>query len=152
MFNKIKIISLVILILSLTNSVSGQQFLWSTVKTDSVSGRKYVPINNITKEVITFYDQYDYYFDLSGYSKKRFIEEINYGYDDWSWLYEIKELSVYALKSNTGKGSIIMVLCVSKDNVNLLLFSSDIIAHKNPQSTSQYQKEKFIKWFKTLLN
>ena len=142
-----------LLLVTLTSSVFGQQRLWTTAKNDNdTSGTKYVPLTNVTKEVLTFYDQYDYYFDLSGYSKKRFIEEINYGFDDWTWLYDIKELTVFALKSNAGRGSLIMVMCVSKDNVNLLLFSSDILLHKNPQSTGSYERDKFSKWFKTLLN
>lgn len=147
-----KNISIVILLLTLTNSAFGQQFLWSTVKSDSGGVKKYVPLSSISKEVLTFYDQYDYYFDLSGYSKKRFIEEINYGFDDWNWLYDIKDLTVYALRSNSGSGSVVMIICVSKDNVNLILFSSDIMAHKNPQSTGRYDKDKFVSWFKTLLN
>lgn len=153
MRNRIKKIVFALLLVTLTSSVLGQQRLWTTVKNDNdTSGTKYVPLTNVTKEVLTFYDQYDYYFDLSGYSKKRFIEEINYGFDDWTWLYDIKELTVFALKSNAGRGSLIMVMCVSKDNVNLLLFSSDILLHKNPQSTSSYERDKFAKWFKTLMN
>ncbi len=147
-----KNIGIVILLLTLTNSAFGQQFLWSTVKSDSGGVKKYVPLSSISKEVLTFHDQYKFYFDLSGYSKKRFIEEINYGFDDWNWLYDIKDLTVYAWKSNTGSGSVVMILCVSKDNVNLVLFSSDIMAHENPQTTNEYEKDKFISWFKTLLN
>ena len=122
------------------------------MKSDSGGVKKYVPLSSISKEVLTFHDQYKFYFDLSGYSKKRFIEEINYGFDDWNWLYDIKDLTVYAWKSNTGSGSVVMILCVSKDNVNLVLFSSDIMAHENPQTTNEYEKDKFISWFKTLLN
>jgi hypothetical protein len=151
MHNRMRIIVFAFLLATLTSSVFGQQRLWTTIKNDT-SGTKYVPLTNVTKEVLTFYDQYDYYFDLSGYSKKGFIEEINYGFDDWSWLYDIKELTVFALKSNAGRGSLIMVMCVSKDNVNLLLFSSDILLHKNPQSTGSYKKDKFTRWFTTLLN
>lgn len=153
MRNRMKKIVFGLLLTTLTSSVFGQQRLWTTVKNDNdTSGTKYVPLTNVTKEVLTFYDQYDYYFDLSGYSKKRFIEEINYGFDDWTWLYDIKDLTVFALKSNAGRGSLIMVMCVSKDNVNLILFSSDILLHKNPQSTGSYEKDKFARWFKTLLN
>jgi hypothetical protein len=153
MGNRMKIIAFALLLTTLTSSLFGQQRLWTTVKNDDdTSGTKYVPLTNVTKEVLTFYDQYDYYFDLSGYSKKRFIEEINYGFDDWNWLYEIKDLTVFALKSNEGRGSLIMVMCVSKDNVNLLLFSSDILLHENPQRTGTYEKEKFSRWVKTLLN
>ena len=144
---------LALFFVTLTASVFGQQRLWSTVKNNNdTSGTKYVPLTNVIKEVLTFYEQYDYYFDLSGYSKKRFIEEINYGFDDWNWLYDIKDLTVFALKSNSGRGSLIMVMCVSKENVNLLLFSNDILLYKNPQHINTFEKDKFAKWFKTLLN
>ena len=149
---KLKNIGIIILMLTVGQTARGQQFLWSTLKSDSGSTKKYVPMDNITKEVLTFYNQYDYYFDLSGYSKTRFIKEVKYGFDDWSWLNSIKDLTIYAVKSNTGRGSVVMVLCVSKDNVNLLLFSSDILAHKNPHGTNQYEKEKFVDLFKSLLN
>lgn len=152
MRNNMKKIGLAILLLTLTSSVFGQQRLWTTENNNNdKSGNKYVPLTSVTKEVLTFYDQYDFYFDLSGYSKERFIEEINYGFDDWSILNEIKDLTVFAYKSNTGRGSLIMVMCVSKDNVNLLLFSNDILLHENPQQTGSYEKDKFTKWFKTLL-
>ncbi len=153
MRNKMKKTVFALLLVALTSSVFGQQSLWATVKSSNdTSGTKYVSLTDVTKEVLTFYDQYDYYFDLSGYSKKRFIEEINYGFDDWNWLYDIKDLTVFALKSNAGRGSLIMVMSVSKDNVNLLLFSNDIILHENPQRTVSYEKDKFARWFKTLLN
>jgi hypothetical protein len=153
MRNKMKKIGFFIFLLTLASSVFGQQHLWTTVKNDNdTSGNKYVPLTNVTKEVLTFYDQYNYYFDLSGYSKERFIEEINYGFDEWNWLYDIKDLTVFALKSNAGRGSLIMVMCVSKDNVNLLLFSNDIMLNQNPQSTGSYKRDKFVGWFNTLLN
>jgi hypothetical protein len=143
----------VLLLLVLSAPVLGQQSLWTTVKKVSdTSGIKYVPLNNVTNEVLTFYDQYNYYFDLSGYSKKRFINEIKFGFGNWNWLNDIKDLTVVALKSNSGRGSLIMVMCVSKENVNLLLFSNDILLHKNPQRTYSDEKDKFEKWFKTLLN
>ena len=146
-----KNIGFVILLSTLSFSAFGQQFLWSTVKSDE-AGVKYVPLNNVTDEVLTFYDQYNHYFDLSGYSKKRFIEETNYGFDDWNWLYDVKDLTVFALKSNSGRGSFVMILCVSKDNVNLIMFSNDILLDSNPQSTGDYHKDRFVSLFKTLLN
>lgn len=151
MENKIKKFGLIIFLSALTSSVFGQQFLWTTVKSDSV-GTKYTPLNNVTKEVLTFYDQYKFYYDLSGYSKKRFIEEIDYGFDDWNWLNDIKDLTVFALRSNTGSGSVVLIMCISKDNVNMVIFSNDILLHRNAQSTGSYHKEKFASWFKTVLN
>lgn len=151
MKNRVIKILFAILFAALTSSAFGQQYLWTTVKNDT-SGVKYVPLSNVTKEVLTFYDQYDYYFDLTGFSKKRFIEEINYGFENWNWLYDIKELTVSAVKSNSGSGSLIMIMCISKNNVDLLIFSNDVVLKENPQLTSSYEKNKFISWFKTILN
>jgi hypothetical protein len=153
MESKMKKIILAIILFLITLPVFSQQGLWTTRNIENdATGIRYVPLSNVTKEVLTFYNQYNYYFDLSGYSKKRFIEETGYGFNDWSMLNEINELTVFAFKTNMGRGSVIMVLCVSKDNVNLLLFSNDITLHENPQNTGSYKKDKFIDWFTTLLN
>ena len=142
------------LFLLFAETAFGQQNLWTTSKAWSDSkGVKYVPIATVNKEVLKFYDQYKYYYDFSGYSKSRFIEDVHYGFSDWSWLNNINELTVYAMKSNTGYGSLILVVCVSKDNVNLLIFSNDITLTKQlPTMTSPYEENKFSRWFKTLLN
>ena len=108
--NKMKKIGFIIWFVVLTSSAFGQQFLWSTVK-DTTS--KYVPLDNVTKEVLNFYDQYKFYYDFSGFSKDRFIKNIDYGFDDWKWLYDIKDLTVFALRSNAGRGSVGLVMCIS---------------------------------------
>src|SRR5215469_7258656 len=64
----------------LTFSVYGQQFLWSTVRGND---SKYVPLNNVTREVLEFYDQYRFYLDYSGFTKDRFIEMFDYGFEGW---------------------------------------------------------------------
>jgi hypothetical protein len=144
----------IVCLLFIAESVFGQQNLWTTSKSWSDSkGVKYVPIANVNKEVLKFYRQYEYYYDFSGYSKSRFIEDVQYGFSDWSWLNKINELTVYAMKSNTGYGSLILVICVSKDNVNLLIFSNDVSAARQlPRMTNEYEEGKFSRWFKTLLN
>jgi hypothetical protein len=131
----------------LTISAFGQQFLWSTL---SDKAERFVPINNVTREVLEFYDQYELYLDYSGFSKDRFIESFDYGFDDWSWLYDINELTVFALRSNSGRGSIVIVMCISKNNVNTIIFSNNyepgcILTHST-------DREKFSRWFRTLLN
>lgn len=155
MESNMKKLGFIILLSALTASAFGQQFLWQTVSKDSVDV-KYVPLNNVTREVLTFYDQYKFYYDFSGYSKDRFIREIDYGFEDWKWLNNIKELTVFALRSNTGQGSVVLVMCISNDNVNLIVFSNNAIdGNFNFQMTYSYsssEKEKFISWFKTLLN
>ena len=136
-----------ILFLILTVSAFAQQFLWSTV---SGNDSKYVSINNVTREVLTFYDQYQYYFDFSGFSKDRFIDFFDYGFEDWDWLYDIEELTVFALRSNSGRGSVVLVMCISKNNVNTIVFSNTY--DRDAIRTYEFEKQKFTNWFRTILN
>lgn len=143
-----KKICFIILFSVLAFSAFGQQFLWSTVRD---TAERYIPLNNVTREVLNFYDQYTWYYDYSGFSKDRFIENFDYGFEDWEWLYEIEELTVFALRSNSGQGSIVLVLCISKNNVNALIFSNNII-DRGAVMTHSSDRNKFTNWFKTILN
>jgi|SRR5688572_17195229 len=142
----------------LTSSAFGQQFLWSTVK-DTVI--KYVPLENVTNEVLEFYDHYEFYYDGAGYSKGGFFKMFegtqaykNSNTPQWkdfkNKIDKINDLTVFAFRSNSGKGSVILVLCVTKENVNLISFSNTY--EKDPVLTHSSDREKFAKWFKTLLD
>jgi hypothetical protein len=146
-----KKIGFIIGFLILSSSLFGQQFLWSTLRDKA---ERYVPLNNVTKEVLTFYDQYDRYYDFSGFSKDRFIEIFDYGFDDWKWMYDIENLTVFALRSNSGRGSVVIVMCISKNNVNTIIFTNNLEPELgyNYVSTFKFDKDKFTNWFKTLLN
>jgi hypothetical protein len=135
--------------LILTSSVFGQQFLWSTIRDKA---ERYVPMNNVTREVLTFYDQYDRYYDFSGFTKDRFIEMFDYGFEDWEWLYNIEELTVFALRSNSGRGSVVLVMCISRNNVNTLIFANNAELGMNYNLTFSSDRQKFSNWFRTLLN
>lgn len=153
MKHKLRKYGLIIFLFLFSFSVFGQQFLWSTMKGDNIEMR-FVPISEVTDEVLKFYEMYDRYYDYTGFSKKRFIEEFDFGFEDWKWIEEINELSVVAMKSNTGEGSVILVLCVSSENINMLLFTNHYMG-SNYQRTLSYsseEKEKFKRWFKTVLN
>jgi hypothetical protein len=129
-------------------SAFGQQFLWSTARDNDT---KYVPLNNVTREVLNFFDQYDRYYDYSGFSKDRFIEYFDYGFEDWEWLYDIENLTVFALRSNSGSGSVVLVMCISKENVNTIIFSNSVI-ERDYNYILTIDRNKFTNWFKTLLN
>jgi hypothetical protein len=144
-----KKIVFIIFFFILAVSAFGQQFLWSTVRDKA---ERYVPLNNVTREVLTFYDQYNRYYDFSGFSKDRFIENFDYGFEDWQWLYDINELTVFALRSNSGRGSIVLVMIISKNNVNTLVFANNAELGFDYMTTGSYKKEQFSNWFKTLLN
>jgi len=141
----------------LTSTAYGQQFLWSTVK-DSTS--KYVPIDSVSSKVLEFYDHYEYYYDGAGYNKDGFVKsfEGSQSYKNSStsgWknfkkkIYEIKDLAVFAIRLNSGQGSVVMVLCISKENVNMIVFSNTY--ERDAIQIIPYEREKFAKWFKTLL-
>lgn len=140
-----------------TSTVFSQQFLWSTLK-DSTT--KFVPIKDVTEKVLEFYDHYNYYFDGSGYTKEGFLESFesskalkNVNITSWQEIkkkiIEIDSLSVIAFKSNSGTGSSIIVMCITKENVETITFSNEI--GRGALSASKYEIEKFKKWFKTLL-
>lgn len=144
---------LAIIMVTLSTSVFGQQNLWTTFKptNDSIK-TKVISMDDVPNEVLKIYDQYDYYFDLTGYTKKRFIEKMDFGFKDWSWLNDVNQRSVFALKSNTGLGSFVLLLSVNQDNVDLILFSNSITQGNFPHSTSPPERDKFIKWFEIMLN
>lgn len=147
-----KVIGLTIFFSLLTSTIFGQQYLWSTVQQDSAA-EKYIPIEYVTNEIVKFYNHYEMHYDLSGFSKERFIEEIDYGFDDWNWLNRIDELTVFALRSNTGSGSIILVMFISEKNINLIIFTNEVIDNNfNYLSNYESDREKFETWLKTLMN
>lgn len=136
----------------MTSFVYGQQFLWSTIEKDSIA-EKQVPIEYVDYEILKFYDHYEKHYDLSGFSKKRFVEEIDYGFDDWKWINDITDLTVFALKSNVGDGSVVLVMFISEKNINLIIFSNDIVDRNFSYiSNSEYDRKKFEIWLKTLKN
>ena len=101
-----------------------------------------------------------FYYDLSGFDKDGFIKMFEgsqayktSGTSKWKEfkkaLKNIHDLTVFATRSNSGQGSEILVLCISKENVNVVMFSNTYGA--NALLASGVEKEKFEKWFKTLL-
>jgi hypothetical protein len=76
-FDKYKVINMkkLFLLIVLTSSLSSsfaQQHLWSTKKLDD-STINIVSMDSAISNVLGFYDLYDYYYDMSGYSKENFI-------------------------------------------------------------------------------
>lgn len=81
---------LVIFMVTISSALFGQQNLWTTFKptNDSIK-TKVISMSDVPNEVLKIYDQYKYYFDLTGYTKKRFIKEMEMEFNDWTWLNEI---------------------------------------------------------------
>ena len=146
----LKLTIVFVFLLTFTN-VSAQQFLWSTKQTEST---KYVPLEEVTNEVLNFYNHYDFYYDGTGYSKAGFLKFF-LKYDDKSekskvfkkMIQDTQELTVIAFKSNSGKGSEVMVMCINKENVELIVFSNNW----EIDAISTDDASEFIKWFNGLL-
>lgn len=149
---------LIFFFLVFTITSFGQQLLWTTIKD---SDTKYVPLENVTEKVLEFYDHYKFYFDGTGFSKHGFFNMFegsqtfkNSNTSHWKDLkkkiYENDSLSIIAFKDNLGQGSVILVMCISKENVNLISFSNNY--EQDAISTYSTDREKFAKWFKTLLD
>ena len=139
-----------------TMSIFGQQFLWSTEKDTSSIRERYVPLASVTNEVLNYYDLYRYYLDLTGFNKDGFYNIFKETIDDSDEWKEIKkkidkivDLTVFAFKGNSGQGSFVVVMSISKNNVNIIMFTN------NPEPgclmTFSTDRDKFAKWFKTLL-
>jgi len=151
-----KKIRFIIFLTLITTSTFGQQFLWTSAQKE-IDNEKYIPLNRVTDEVLKFYEQYDRYYDLSGFSKERFLKEIDFGFDGWDFLKEINDLTVFAAKSNTGQGSVVLVMSISHENINMIIFSNSILdGFYNYEHTYggriEREKQKFASWFETLLN
>src|SRR5690606_10622860 len=126
--------SLIFILLFLPTLVFGQQFLWSTIKADSMDhiDAKYIPIENVKSEILKFYDFYDLYFDGTGFSKDGFVKTIESSntiktasISGWAdvkkMIYKIEQPSVFAFKSNDGSGSYITVLSINGSNVDMFV-------------------------------
>lgn len=150
-----KKIGLLILFLAFSTTAFSQQFLWSTVKNAET---KYVPVEYVPYEVLKFYDFYEYYYDGIGYNKEGFFnsfensESFKYANSDrWDSLKKkinkIDTLTVVAFRSNLGNGSSVVVMCIDKENVDIVTFSN--VFESNAIFT--LDRKKFLKWFKTIL-
>ncbi len=145
-----KKIGFIVFLSVFTSSAFGQQFLWSTVQKD---GENQVPLNRVTMEVLKFYDHYRFYYDYSGYSKERFIEEIADEFEDLKDINIINELTVFAVKSNLGHGSFVIVACISEENVDMIIFSNRAIeGDYSYESAFSSGRDSFKRWFNTLIN
>ena len=157
MKNMVKM-GLVVFLATAMSAAFGQQLLWSTAESDSLKGsNQYIPIDNVLGEVMKIYDYYTLYYDFAGFTKEAFLESVPAGVSIYerNKLDEIDKPTVLAIRTNLGRGSVVFVVCVSKDNVNSIVFSnSPMISGMDYRFTysADREREKFKEWFKTLLN
>lgn len=131
----------------------GQQLLWST--SDSLDARQ-VKLEDVTDEVLKIYGHYRYYLDGAGFSKSNFLKKIDKLGVKSSDLKELKDLvagankiEVFALRSNSGKGSEVLVFCVSENNVNFVNFTNSF--DPDAQIITSFGADRFSSWFQTLM-
>ncbi len=132
----------------------GQQFLWSTADIGKLKGVdiNLVSIESVTDRVLDYYDFYEYYYDLSGFSREGLIELLKKDSKmansiQWKPTTAFNEPTALAFKSNEGKGSIVIVLFAQKDNIDLILFSNTL----GPGAIRKdyVDESKFLSWLKS---
>src|SRR5690606_26733589 len=104
-----------------------QQFLWSTTKINDV---KLIPIASVSEKIFDYYNTYEYYRDLTGFSKSGFEKFLNESPNfnkliNWNSSLIFTDSAAFAFKGNNGNGSIITVVLVQKENVDVISFTSE---------------------------
>jgi hypothetical protein len=137
---------LLIIFLMIGTFTYAQQILWSTSKD---ADAKSVSLDNVTSEVMKYYDLYDYYFDGSGYSKNNFIDEFNEG-GALDWLKDVNTLTVIAAKTNIdGRGSAIYIMIIKPKAVDNIIFTN--VWDYDAKHNYEFERDKFKRFFESLL-
>jgi hypothetical protein len=149
-----------------SKNVAAQQFLWATSSKGVTvnSGIKIINLQDVHKEILGYYEMYDYYYDLSGFSKEGYFEKYESSNsfkstDKLKWnefkktVNGINELTVSCIKTNDGKTSSVSIFIYSKNNFDAIVFSNKIetgnISTYN--SNSDIDKRRFLKYLESLL-
>lgn len=160
-----KILVLIFTFVSLSSF--GQQFLWTTNKSGLFpnSEMKVISKEDVLKKLLSYYETYNYYYDLTGYTKNGFFREIENSSwfnenDNNNWgefkrsISEINDLTITGIKHNTGDGSIVTILIMNKDNFELINFSNQMtkgfISSWNGRISDD--KKRFINFYNILLD
>jgi hypothetical protein len=149
-----------------SKNVSAQQFLWATSSKGMTvnSGIKIINLQDVHKEILGYYEMYDYYYDLSGFSKEGYFEKYESSNSfkttdklKWNELKKtvngINELTVSCIKTNDGNTSSVIVFIYSKNNFDAIVFSNKIeTGHISTyNSNSDTDKRRFLKYLESLL-
>lgn len=154
----LKIFFLCAALIAIQSKGYSQQLLWTTA---SDAKEKKIPKSQVINEILKQYDFYEYYVDATGFTRESFTSMLKEGKGVKgattskdpkvdSRLAGIKEPTIFAWKDNTGSGSLVIVLSVNGDNIDMLVFSNQI--EFGSISTSEYDRNKFSKWLKTIYN
>lgn len=150
-YTKTTMKSLIVILFLLPSLVFGQQFLWSTAQEGELKDNDVtlIPIENVTDRVLSYYDFYEYYNDLSGFSKDGFEEFLKIDLKtansiQWNSKMAYEEPTAFAFKGNDGRGSFVVILFLQKDNIDLIVFSNDI--GQGSISANYGGRGKFVNW------
>ena len=146
----------------LGTNVFGQQFLWTTNKNNIFTNSeiKVIPKEDVINKLLEYYENYECYFDFTGFSKQGFLKKyINsiVGNDNKkiellkNSIYKIKDLNITSIKGNLGNGSLIMILIVSKNNFDMIVFSNEPDKGFIITDDSEEGKNKFVKFYNSLI-
>ena len=139
-------------LITLCSKGNSQQLLWTTA---SDAKEKKIPKSQVVTEILKQYDFYEYYYDATGYTQESFASLLKGGKGISgsstsknpkvdSRLAGIKEPTIFAWKNNTGTGSLVMVLSIDGDHVDMLVFSNQI--ESGYISTNESDRTKFTNW------
>ena len=144
----------------------GQQILWTTNQNGLFQNSeiKVVPKDKVLNKLLEYYENYELYYDGTGYTKDGFFREFegdhsNFEVDNQKWdyfkksIYGINELTISCVKTNLGRGSNILILIVKKDNIDYITFSNQytsgsILTHNGRINDS---KVRFMKFYNSLI-
>jgi len=130
----------------------GQQFLWSTMEPVELAETNVnlITIDDVNEKVMDYYDFYDYYYDLTGFSRdgfKAFLEKNTETANSIQWdpAMTFNKPTAFAFKANDGRGSLVIVMLIQKENIDLILFSSNF--EQGAKNATSAERHKFTKWF-----
>ena len=140
----------------------GQQFLWTTNNNGLFpnSNIKVIPKEQVLDKILEYYEVYRYYYDLTGYTKDEFFNTQGKSFSanaDWQKVkksvFEIRELTITSIKSNSGTGSSILILISNKDNFEAIRFSNEMVMGYESTNNGRISssKERFIKFYQSLI-
>src|SRR3546814_451022 len=104
----------------------GQQFLWSTTEPAELkdSNVNLIAINHVAEKVMEYYDFYEYYYDLTGFSRDGFNAFLEKNAEtanaiQWDPTVTFDGPTAFAFKANYGRGSVVIVMLLQNDNIEL---------------------------------
>lgn len=163
-----KILKSIFIVILIFIRISGnsQQYLWTSNSNEffANSETKIITKDEIHNNLLNYYQVYDYYYDLSGFTKQEFLRKFetsnSYNFiNKIKWnnftksIYLTKEPTITCIKYNDGNSPVIMILIYSKEKFDVISFSNRIEGgFKNTyHSEDESNKRRFILFYESLI-